>query len=247
MCCFSRSVSSVSNTNIFARAANDGRQYLAYSLKYEAADELAMILPIPTPANAAEDGVRFIDLSGYPKFFDDLRLGFPEQKMSRQAFQPLVRLAPQPAPLKVYDVGSFEASFVPQQKDFGRLDERFRLPTNAWDKLPQYKDWGFAVFKLKAGAKDVHPMAFDFLRRAPRTLFFPTVHIHDGQVHGKAEFDHSLYCQTSLSLDRNWEDSFAPAQSFVKVDQSQGLVEATQPVRRRRIHGSHKNEDIVIK
>src|SRR5207248_7445223 len=95
--------------------------------------------------------------------------------------------------LNVVDVGSFEASFVPTIPDFERLDERFRLPTGTWDQLPQYKQYGFTVFKLKPGAKVIHPMAFEFPRAAPARLFFPTVHIHDGKVHDTATFDHALY------------------------------------------------------
>jgi len=39
----------VADTNIFARAGKDGRQYLADSMNFSAAEDLAMILPIPTP------------------------------------------------------------------------------------------------------------------------------------------------------------------------------------------------------
>ncbi len=158
MCCFSGNVTSVSDTNLFARSAVGDRQFLVYSMQYEADSELAMILPLPVPPAAPEDALQFIDLSGYPAFFADLRLGFPEP-IPRGA--PLQRLgAPQAKALRVYDVGSFEASFVPQPADFERLDGRFRLPAGVWDQLPQYRDWGFAVFKLKSGVRTVHPMAF---------------------------------------------------------------------------------------
>ena len=49
MCIFSLLVSSVANTNIFARSSVEGRQFLVYSMQYEADSELAMILPLPTP------------------------------------------------------------------------------------------------------------------------------------------------------------------------------------------------------
>ena len=245
MCCFSRAVSSVSNTNLFARASANGWQYLVYSMKYEAADELAMILPIPTPPESPEEALRFIDLSGYPKFFDDLRLGFPEPQSRNLSLQ--AKIIPPPAALKVHDVGSFEASFVPTQDDFERLDPRFRLPKNVWGDLPQYRDWGFAVFKLKAGAKEVHPMAFEFPRRDPGALFFPTVHIHDGKVHSNAYFDHALYCQTQVARGPDWEDSLGNAATFMALDKAQGLIEGEALVQRRRIRGMQKNVDIVVK
>ena len=46
MCCFSRHVESVSNTNIFARSSSNGRQYLVYSMTIQSKEDLAMILPI---------------------------------------------------------------------------------------------------------------------------------------------------------------------------------------------------------
>lgn len=42
---------------------------------------------------------------------------------------------------------------------------------------------GFAVLKLRAGNLHAHPMAFSFPRRTDRALFFPTLHIHDGEAH----------------------------------------------------------------
>ena len=56
--------------------------------------------------------------------------------------------APQAA-LKVHSVGKFVASFVPSQSDFDRLDPQFVIPKESWAKLPEYQDFGFAVFQLK--------------------------------------------------------------------------------------------------
>lgn len=64
MCCFSRSVSSVAATKIFARGLPDGRQALAYAMNVALGEELAMILPLPVPAQPAEDAVSFINLEG---------------------------------------------------------------------------------------------------------------------------------------------------------------------------------------
>jgi hypothetical protein len=146
------------------------------------------------------------------------------------------------------DVGSYEASFVPTVKDFARLDPRFRLAPAVWDKLPQYKDWGFAVFKLKKGQSNVHPMAFEFPRANSKKLFFPTVHIHDGQVHPQVKFDHALYCQLSGEerLPRGWRESPQPAGMFMKKDNSQGLLDADAHCYRKEINGLQKNEDILV-
>ena len=197
MCCFSRTVEHVTNTTIFARASKDGRQYLAYAMRFKAGEDLAMILPIPTPKNSPEDAVKFINLEKYPNFFDDLNKGYPVPPAPRS--KPGDKSAPlaKSDPLPVVEVGSFEASFVPAIKDFDRLDARFRLPGGVWEKLPQYKEFGFAVFKLKKGEKKVHPMAFEFPRADKEVLFFPTVHIHDGTVPAKASLDHGLHSQVA--------------------------------------------------
>src|SRR5262249_2584466 len=155
----------------------------------------------------------------------------PAQILSQGSFGPPPRFAPQAKTLVVHDVGDFEASFVPRVDDFDRLDPRFRLPRAALDAMAPYADWGFAVFKLRdvapapgffgrlfggaarATPKTIHPMAFDFPRRDPSSLFFPTLHIHDGHVHPTASFDHSLYAQAPAA-PAGWETSVGPARDF---------------------------------
>lgn len=250
MCCFSQPVESVSNTNIFARSAKDGRQFLVYEMTLASKSDLAMILPLPVPPKCPDDAVTFIDLKGYAGFFKDLKAGFPAPKTRSLGLSK--GEAPKPGadvPLAVVSVGDFEASFVPSVKDFARLDERFRLPEQTWEKLPAYKDFGFAVFKLKAGAKSIHPMAFEFPRAHPKTLFFPTVHIHDSQVHPKAHFDHSLYCQSVegelLSLT-SWRESELNAGKFVNAEKAKGLVDADRHCYLKSMHGELPNEDTVL-
>ena len=142
---------------------------------------------------------------------------------------------------------------MPAVKDFARLDERFRLPDTAWDKLPAYRDYGFVVFKLKEGEakkqQKVHPMAFEFPRANPKKLFFPTVHIHDGKVHAEAEFDHLLYCQTTggeMLPMREWLESFQLAGQFLKVDKTEGIVDGKSHCHVRAVRGTRKNEDILV-
>jgi hypothetical protein len=249
MCIFSAVVDSVADTRIFARRHSAAEQFLVYSMQYEAAGELAMTLPLPTSRAAGEDAVDFIDLSGYSRFFLDLESGFPEPRPRGLSMDGPAAAAP----LKVHQVGSFEASFVPDRADFGRLDARFRLPDMTWDQLPVYADYGFAVFKLKAGAKKIHPMAFRFHTRDPERLFFPTVHVHDGGVDFTARFDHALYCQTGRhGLDWRASSSDAqgnrrlPAGSFMKVDATLGIVAPDQSVFKKRILGFRRNEDVWL-
>ena len=72
MCMFSRSVKLVANTRIFARSCAAGRQVLVYSMTMDADEDLAMILPLPIELGIGELDVKFINLSAYPKFFEDL-------------------------------------------------------------------------------------------------------------------------------------------------------------------------------
>jgi hypothetical protein len=250
MCLFSASVSFVANTNIFARSLPSDKQFLVYSMRYQADSELAMILPLPTPASPPEDAVRFIDLSNYPRFFDDMADACWPRSRGR------VRAAAldSQSTLKVHDVGSFHASFVPRLQDFARLDSRFRLPDQTWEQMPQYKDYAFAVFKLQAGAKNVHPMAFEFPKRDAQELFFPTVHVHNGIKEPTADFDHALYFQTpqirvdvSSSAESPANISKGPASQFMDIAKTQGIVDADAIIQVQMIRGMNINRDIVIK
>jgi len=248
MCMFSGPVVSVSATNIFARPSENGRQFLAYSMTLNAKKELAMVLPLPVKVGTDEKGVSFIDLSGYPGFFADLIKGFPVQPTNiRDRGFSVTPLAGQS--LQVVSIGSFEASFVPTMADFSRLDERFRISDKAWKQLPAYKDYGFAVFKLKSGEAKIHPMAFSFPRRDIKSLFFPTVHIHDGEVHAEVEFDHTLYCQPGEHEHPEilqWTESYANAGRFVKVDKARGLILANEHCYQKKLQGMLPNHDTTI-
>jgi hypothetical protein len=251
MCCFSQPVKMVADTNIFARASTDGRQFLVYSMKFESAEDLAMILPIPTPKDSAEDAVNFISLQRYGAFFFvDMRKGFPDpfppQSLGGGGF--LGRSVT--APLAVVEVGDFVASFVPALKDFVRLDTRFRLPEGVWANLPQYQEFGFAVFKLKkpkpGTSNKVHPMAFEFPRADPGVLFFPTVHIHEGWAYKEAMFDHALFCQVIDEGPARWAKSRGPAESFMKVWMTEGIVDGGAPVYRMQMRGIYENTDVLV-
>lgn len=248
MCCFTGEVKFVADTNIFARDSQGAGQYVVYSMRFSADDELAMVLPVPVAKKTGERDVRFINLEKYPHFFADLDKGFPAIPTAAPA-DSRGDVPPPPAPLEVIEVGSFEASFVPTIADFARLDARFRLPAQVWQDLPQYQDHGFAVFKLKSGEHNVHPMAFEFPRENPDKLFFPTVHIHDGKVHEQAQFDHQLYCQLSaeaILYDESWEESPQPAAKFMDHKLAGKLIVTDRHVYRRTIIGLQENADILV-
>lgn len=208
-----------------------------------------MVLPIPVRPGSGENALRFINLKDYPDFFTDLDRGFPSNVPASGSIMLSKDKGTRSAPLPVVDVGNFEASFVPTPADFPRLDARFRLPPGTWEKLPEYKSFGFAVFKLKPGRQHVHPMAFSFPSTAPAQLFFPTVHIHDGKVHSTAKFDHFLYCQRGAN-DRfsltEWQESMTPANQFMSMSFTAGLVAGENHCYRKSLRGNLPNRDTIL-
>jgi len=92
-------------------------------------------------------------------------------------------------------------------------------------------------------------MAFTFPNALGSQLFFPTVHIHDGKVHERAQFDHLLYCQSSKmgrAAVADWRASDLPAARFVDLGRAQHLVLGDRHIYRRAIFGMHKNEDTLL-
>jgi len=256
MCIMTGNTTFVGGTRIFCRFGRGNRQYLAYAMSVAATEPTAMVLPLPVEPGSSEKALKFIDLSGYPAFFDHMHLGFPPPPVMRSAPAPasLAIGGSAPQPLVVHDVGAFEASFVPTLDDFSRLDPRFVLPSEVWDQLPDYADYGFAVFKLKlegGATKKIHPMAFQFPSRHSDRLFFPTVHVHDRRVHEFGNFDHVLYCQGRSSFfgspkpidDPLLIRSMDIAKSFMSMDQAKGLLDAKQHCYKQTLLGVLPNKD----
>lgn len=260
---------SVGGTNIFARARDD-RQMLVYGMNVAAQGPLAMVLPLPVPPDSPEDAVRFLDLQAYPEFFVDLNACFPAVPVPQPRGRGgggggLIKTT-----LVVHDAGDFEASFVPTLADVDRLDARFRVPTALWESLPQYADWGFAVFQLKhieatpasglkrllggkPHPKTVHPMALEFPRRHTDRLFFPTVHLHDDTLHSEDNYDHLLFWQTKgdnaarldpkISVGLESTTSEGRVGDIVDIERAAGLVDGETPVQRRSLKGRLPNRD----
>jgi hypothetical protein len=239
MCCFSGPVEDVAATRIFARMASPGRQILAYEMMFAAANPVAMILPLPTPPHSAETDVRFISLEQCPALFEELYAAFTWPKG-----RPRSRDSAQLQTLAVQVVGAFVASFVPTLADFARLDPRFRIPPGTVDQVPGYGDYGFVVFQLGAAKlrSRVHPMAFEFSTRDPERLFFPLLHVHDGQLHAQAAFDHVLYAQ-GLRTHRLFEHRSQPLRQNIYNKNASLVLDLYAPVSRREMTGTLPNRD----
>jgi hypothetical protein len=257
MCIFSLAVESVSKTRIFARLTEKETQFLVYQMAYESAETNAMILPIPVRQPTDSNTMRFISLKSYSNFFDDLAKGFP----FKSPFISIGCGGPKSAQtmLDVLNVGNYIASFVPTLSDFSRLDERFTLPASTWAKVPQYANYGFAVFQLAAGSLTPHPMAFEF-KTATEEIYFPTLHIHDGEVHKAEEFDHVLYLQhagfdsrvypyqnaNELDESTGLVRSEHAAKTFCDIDRCQGIIDGDLLVHYKMIDGIQPNCDTTI-
>src|SRR5688500_7455818 len=146
MCVFTEEVQRVNDTQIFARGVGE-RQILVYQMTYAAENPLAMVLPLPVVPGSGEAALRFINLEDCPHFFEELDRGFARRSHAAGSLFGDVGAAVEEATLKVHEVGDYQASYVPRPEDFGRLDERYRLPADLWLRLNTYRDWGFAVFK----------------------------------------------------------------------------------------------------
>lgn len=220
-----------------------------------------MILPLPVSLPAREDSVKFINLKAFPELLDNLVTGFPEpESFSLSRSKSATASAMPEAQLVVHEVGDFIASFVPSQDDFKRLDPRFVISKDVWAKIPTYRDYGFAVFQLKAPSGRTHPMALEFETRMRGHLFFPTVHIHDGSVHAKDHFDHVLYLQdatfdaavgkyegpTTLDARTRMVRSKEKAQTFASPERSSGIIDGNLLVHRLIMTGELPNTDTTF-
>jgi MYXO-CTERM domain-containing protein len=265
MCCFS-TPTKVYGTKIFARFSAPGKQMLAYQMRYESQALTAMILPLPTKlektGKASETAVRFLNLKECGDFFEKLHSAFPEPERfslsrGKSASLPAVEAA---AVLEVHEVGDFIASFIPSVDDFTRVDARFAISKQVWAAIPEYKDYGFAVFQLKDLKGSPHPIAFEFDTRTTASLFFPTVHIHDGAVHKSEAFEHMLYAQDASfdgamgsyagpsSIDRGTGlvRSKTLASSVMDASRTRGLLDPTLHLHRKELIGTLPNVDTLV-
>ena len=244
MCCFTGKVQQVSGTSIFARVPSPGRQLLAYAMSVTAPAGVAMVLPLPTPRDTSARDIGFIDLSHYPEFFPRCEAAYATRDAA-------TRGGPEAGGagkvLEVVRVGAFEASFAPRREDLARLDATLSVPDGFLAGLPQYADHGFVVFRLVPGDHRYHPLAFSFPSTAAG-LYFPTVHVHDGEVHPRAVFDHRLFCQRGGGDLRlaDWEESPGLAGLIVDVDEARGLVDGQGHLYRMALSGELPNTDTWV-
>jgi hypothetical protein len=184
-----------------------------------------MILPFPTgeSRNTTETaGCEFYDLSSYKDLFTHLHYHCWEAsyyaKGMEKATNSLSVDEDTWTPLKVHEVGSYQASIVPTFKDFSRIrQDVFVIKPELQQFLQQQypHSFSFVVCQLKKSAK-YHPFAYMHNMLPSGKLFIPTVHWHEHSVSHEMEkpflatsrtlpqpqrfttdWDHEIYCFNS--------------------------------------------------
>jgi hypothetical protein len=238
MSCFTQPVQSVSTAKSFARSGKGGRQFLVYQIQLSTANDVGLILSLPTPPKGMKEDVRFLKLEGQATFFDDLEKAFPQPKSG-----PL-----QAGPAKRAEVTPATAAFLPSMAAFEDEDESFR-PPRAWAILPQHETSGFVLLKLKKGQNQTYFAAFDFPRKKPTELYLPTYHWHPGKNPDVAAFDHWLYAQVS-STNResmmDWRESRRPASNYIDAEKTQGIVDPEGHLYTRSLLTGDPNRDTIV-
>ncbi len=237
MSCFTRPVTQVVRTRLFARAVDD-RQVLAYAAAVKTPHDVAMVIPLPTPPGTSSSAVRFIDLSSYATFFGDLRRAFPPSA----ARPPSRSFSPNLATLLA--AGPLEGTFLPSFGDFDRFEPWHRLSATVVTHHRHYTDWGFALFKLRGETvvQEIRPFAIEFPRRDPSQLYFPT---YDGSIKPEASFDHILYWQPQRGRPEGAIGAHE-LRRMVDIDRTRGAVDPALPLATRAIHGAQANADTFI-
>jgi hypothetical protein len=246
---FSAPVRVASTFNFFARA-NADHQFLACNFRYEADTPFALILPLPTPPDTPASAVRFINLSGYDEFFSDMRRGFPDltRDTGKQSFTD--RLLEKVRDWLDLDTTQIEFAFFPNRTVLAEMRDSWPVSEAVWTALEPYAACGLVGLKLEAGANRLPPVAFEFPRRDPDEVTFPTA--HNLPPSAVATLRHGLYAQTS-KRSLQWRISISAeddrplrAREFVKTDRTLGLIDPDQPIVSRRLVGAADNVDVRL-
>jgi len=141
-------------------------------------------------------------------------------------------------------------------KGFGRAVHAASKLTETWPirASQRLKNSLGALFRL--AMHHAQPMAVEFLRRDGEPLFFPTVHVHNGNVPEFAEFDHDLFCQVSeptsdmvrgfTATGASWLSTDRPAGDFMDSSRVGRLIDPSQVCWYVRLVGSLRNQDAHV-
>jgi hypothetical protein len=142
----------------------------------------AMVLPFPLRKGA--NRVKLLDLSEYSNIFEDLEMFFPNESETHE-YSMTNSASQDSSVLAVHNIGSYQASIVPNCQSFTRLQAGvFRLSPDTQGLLERFykRGYGFIVCQLKVGRRsqleEYHPFAYCHELRENGGLFVPTRHFH---------------------------------------------------------------------
>jgi hypothetical protein len=243
MCIILSQVDKVSNTKIYVSPDKENkRQLTIYSNEVATRTKNAMILPVPNP-----ESIELVDLSKYPKFFEDCENCFYNLlTYSTRSFM-AERAYASASLLPVVQVGSYLASIVPSFDDFMRIDRSIFDVNN--DLIPllakHYQTgFGFIICLLDEGKHMYHPFAYTHKLKENNRLFIPTRHYHPGEANQYADWDHVIYSPIT-ELHNTREKRFRDSQTmkWKKLPESYRWASSV-PFSRWEIHEEWKNIDL---
>ena len=223
-----------------------------------------MILPIPTPVGVAEDAVAFVDLSGAADLFARLDALFPVMLEPGDGAEQVAagrRVLAGPPGRRVQRVvrataGRLRAArsgAAPARAGVGpaaRLRRLRLLRVRAARAGGAAAGAGHSAAGAEARGAGCPRGPSDGLRvPAPRPGRSSSDRArHDGAVHAKATFDHTLYLQApeaeAGAIDWAWEVSSSVAGRAAR--DAEAMVAADAHVFRRKLRGTLPNRDQVI-
>ncbi len=246
MAIFAPPIQKTWDARFFARMHQD-RQVLIFQLSLKA-QTTAVLLPLPT-VSLSRQAARFIDLSGYPGFFEDLDqlVQLPEP---HQAAQGLLE-APEPAP----SVRPEQTRFVPSVRDLKKVDPHFSLLQSLWAARPIYKDYGFAIIWVQPqGAARLGPIALEFQTRSTDTLYYPAMFAQAGSASSQVRYDHRFFGQRNEDQTHyGWSRSQTQAAQvldrgrLLMSAQTAHLIEPGDLVYWKDVRGDFPNQDFWLK
>eukprot|EP01128_Nolandella_sp_AFSM9_P006387 TRINITY_DN3269_c0_g1_i1.p1 TRINITY_DN3269_c0_g1~~TRINITY_DN3269_c0_g1_i1.p1 ORF type:complete len:288 (-),score=23.86 TRINITY_DN3269_c0_g1_i1:160-1023(-) len=218
MCIFNVKVGVVRSTRILVSLTSGGRQATVYEnavsvvgttrrqsqaakkaalekkVKEDRNNANAMILPCPL--SPGHDVIP-LDFSKDSFSFAQLEKAFPQPRRTKARARKGRRDRSGGEKLKVVQVGAYSVSIAKSLLDLTLIDSDVFKVNEAI--LPALKEryssgFGFVICAFNAANK-IEPHPIGYIHDAPdvNSLFVPTLHIHDGEVHKKESFDHNIY------------------------------------------------------
>ena len=170
-----------------------------------------MILPVPFP-----NSVIFHDLSNYKNIFNDCDNCFMIAKGRGYLSTNSYGIADS-APLKVFNVGSYQVSLAHTLNDLKRVDTSvFKLSEGCSELLSkEYSNpnFGFIICKLSKGREEYHPFGYSHNLLNNDQVFIPTKHYHEhfnfnnrgGNINNSPMFQNFMEQPTKSQITEDWD------------------------------------------